>query len=55
MTKLRSASLAAVAAGCRQDMHDAPPIEAYEANAFFADGRRSRTPQTGTVARGWQR
>jgi mono/diheme cytochrome c family protein len=46
---------AAVAAGCRQDMHNAPRIEAYEANAFFADGRGSRTPPTGTVARGWQR
>ena len=47
--------LALIAAGCRQDMHDAPRIEAYEANAFFADGRGSRTPPTGTVARGWQR
>jgi mono/diheme cytochrome c family protein len=47
--------VAAAVAGCRQDMHDAPRIEAYEANAFFADGRGSRTPPTGTVARGWQR
>ena len=46
---------AAAVAGCRQDMHDAPRIEAYEANAFFADGRGSRTPPTGTVARGWLR
>jgi mono/diheme cytochrome c family protein len=40
---------------CRQDMHDAPRIEAFEANSFFADGRGSRTPPTGTVARGWLR
>jgi mono/diheme cytochrome c family protein len=46
---------AAALAGCRQDMHDAPRIEAYEANAFFPDGRGSRTPPTGTVARGWLR
>jgi mono/diheme cytochrome c family protein len=47
--------LALGAGACRQDMHDAPRIEAYEANAFFADGRGSRTPPTGTVARGWLR
>src|SRR5690349_9992235 len=58
---LRRASLvvvvlaAAAVSGCRQDMHDAPRIEAYEANSFFADGRGSRTPPTGTVARGWLR
>lgn len=43
------------AAGCRQDMHDAPRIEAFERNAFFVDERGSRTPPAGTVARGWQR
>jgi mono/diheme cytochrome c family protein len=42
-------------AGCRQDMHDAPRIEAYEANAFFPDQRGSRVPPQGTVARGWLR
>jgi hypothetical protein len=42
-------------AGCRQDMHDAPRIEAYEANAFFPDGRGSREAPAGTVARGWLR
>ncbi len=42
-------------AGCRQDMHDAPRYEAYEASASFADGRASRTPPAGTVARGWLR
>jgi mono/diheme cytochrome c family protein len=44
-----------IAAGCRQDMHNAPRIEAYESNAFFADARGSRTAPAGTVARGWLR
>jgi hypothetical protein len=44
--------LAAAAAGCRQDMHDQPRYEALEASAFFADGRASRPPVEGTVARG---
>jgi mono/diheme cytochrome c family protein len=47
--------IALAAAGCRQDMHDGPRIEAYEANAFFPDARGSRTPPAGTVARGWLR
>lgn len=47
--------LAAGLAGCRQDMHDAPRYEAYEASPFFADGRASRQAPTGTVARGWLR
>lgn len=46
------AAAAAVLAGCRQDMHDAPRYEAYEASTFFADGRASRHPPLGTVARG---
>jgi mono/diheme cytochrome c family protein len=37
---------------CRQDMHDTPRYEVYEASASFADGRASRTPPPGTVARG---
>ena len=45
----------AAVAGCRQDMHDAPRIEPYEANAFFPDQRGSRTAPPGTVARGWLR
>jgi mono/diheme cytochrome c family protein len=45
----------AFAAGCRQDMHDAPRYEAFEANATFADNRASRTAPAGTVARGWLR
>ena len=43
------------AAGCRQDMHDAPRYEVYEASTTFADGRASRAAPTGTVARGWLR
>jgi mono/diheme cytochrome c family protein len=42
-------------AGCRQDMHDAPRYEAFEASSTFSDGRASRTSPTGTVARGWLR
>jgi hypothetical protein len=45
----------AAAAGCRQDMHDAPRYESYEASTFFQDGRASRTAPVGTVARGWLR
>ena len=44
-----------VVAGCRQDMHDGPRYEAFEASSTFADGRASRTAPTGTVARGWLR
>ena len=39
-------------AGCRQDMHDAPRYEAFEANNQFADGRAARIAPAGTVARG---
>ena len=50
-------ALIAVAAlsGCRQDMHDGPRYEAFEASATFADNRASRNPPAGTVARGWLR
>jgi hypothetical protein len=40
------------AAGCRQDMHDQPRLEPLEASDFFHDGRASRPPVAGTVARG---
>jgi mono/diheme cytochrome c family protein len=43
------------AVGCRQDMHDAPRYEAFEASSTFADNRASRTAPAGTVARGWLR
>lgn len=42
----------ALVAGCRQDMHDTPRYEAYEASTFYADGRASRALPVGTVARG---
>ncbi|HET6277873.1 MAG TPA: cytochrome c [Candidatus Polarisedimenticolia bacterium] len=38
--------------GCRQDMHDQPKYDTLEASVFFADGRASRPPVPGTVARG---
>lgn len=44
-----------VIGGCRQDMHDAPRYEAFEASTTFADNRASRTAPAGTVARGWLR
>ncbi len=49
------ATTALVGAGCRQDMHDTPRYEAFEASASFPDGRASRTAPAGTVARGWLR
>jgi hypothetical protein len=53
MRRLSVALLSAAAlAGCRQDMHDQPRYEAYEASDFFSDGRASRAPVAGTVARG---
>jgi mono/diheme cytochrome c family protein len=54
----RSAAVAGVllfAVACRQDMHDTPRFEAFEASAAFTDGRASRSAPTGTVARGWLR
>ena len=54
--KLTLALLAVTAlAGCRQDMHDAPRYEAFEASSTFADNRASRVAPAGTVARGWLR
>ena len=47
--------LALGAGACRQDMHNAPRYKPYAASDFFADGRASRVPPTGTVARGWLR
>ena len=44
-----------VAAGCRQDMHNAPRYEVFEASDSFPDGRASRSAPAGTVARGWLR
>jgi mono/diheme cytochrome c family protein len=39
-------------AGCQQDMAQQPRVKPLSANSFFADGRGSRAPVTGTVARG---
>ena len=47
------ALLALASAGCRQDMHDAPRVEANEATDAFEDGRGNRPLVEGTVARGW--
>jgi mono/diheme cytochrome c family protein len=58
---LRSSSLLAIVAtvlviaGCRQDMHDTPRYEAFEASDSFAGNRASRVPPPGTVPRGWLR
>ena len=46
-------ALALAGAACRQDMHDAPRVEPYEATDAFADGRGNRPLVEGTVARGW--
>ncbi len=50
--RLAAAVLVLAAAGCRQDMHDQPKYEPFEASAVFADGAASRRPVAGTVARG---
>lgn len=51
-----SASIGLIAAlalaGCRQDMHDQPRYDSFQASRFFADGRSARQPVEGTVARG---
>jgi hypothetical protein len=47
------ALLALAGAACRQDKHNAPRLEAYEATDAFEDGRGSRPLVEGTVARGW--
>jgi len=45
----------ALLTGCRQDMHDTPRYEAFEASATVGDNRASRIPPAGTVPRGWLR
>jgi hypothetical protein len=39
-------------AGCRNDMHVQPKYLPLRHSDFFEDGRTSRTPPTGTIARG---
>ncbi len=45
-------ALLPLSAGCRQDMHDQPKLQPYEASAFFEDGRAVRPRVPGTVRRG---
>jgi mono/diheme cytochrome c family protein len=40
------------ACGIRLDMHEQPKFKPLRANSFYADGRSSRPPIEGTVARG---
>jgi len=53
---LRRAALVCVlvagAAGCRQDMHDAPRYDPLEASTIFAGGASAQPLVDGTVARG---
>jgi hypothetical protein len=43
---------AALALGCRQDMHDQPKYQPLQASEFFEDGGSARAPVPGTVAWG---
>jgi len=45
-------ALCAIAAGCRQDMHNQTKMKPYRQSRFFADGQGSRQPVADTVARG---
>jgi mono/diheme cytochrome c family protein len=49
---LALALVAVPLAGCRQDMHDQPKVEPYEASRFFADTASARALPEGAVARG---
>ena len=42
----------AIAAGCRQDMHDQPRFKPLAESDFYPDLRSARQPVEGTVARG---
>ena len=44
--------LAALSAGCRQDMHDQPKYKAFRRSDFFGDERSARPLVEDTVARG---
>lgn len=52
MRRLLCLALLVGAVACRQDMHDQPKLEPLERSAFFPDGRASRQPPEGTIARG---
>jgi mono/diheme cytochrome c family protein len=45
-------ALCAIAANCRQDMHNQTKMKPYRQSRFFADGQGSRLPVADTVARG---
>ena len=53
-TDVRLAALLIVmgVAACRQDMHDQLKMEPLEESTLFEDGRASRSPVKGTIARG---
>lgn len=46
------AAAVAILSGCRQDMHDTPRYEAYEASDFWGDRQSSRHIVEDTVPRG---
>lgn len=46
---------AALAGGCRQDMHDQPKYKPLRSSRFFADARSERPLIAGTVPRGFLR
>jgi mono/diheme cytochrome c family protein len=46
------ALVVALAAACRQDMHDQPKMKPLRESSMFADGRSARPFVVGTVARG---
>jgi len=48
-------ALAALAAGCRQDMHDGPRYNPLQQSDFYQDKRASRPLVEGTVPRGFLR
>lgn len=45
-------AVAILAAGCTREMHDQPRVDALEGSDFFHDGKGTRLPVEGTVARG---
>lgn len=51
-TILLLAALALTTVGCRQDMHDQPYYEPFEASDVFANGTTNQPIPAGTVARG---
>jgi mono/diheme cytochrome c family protein len=52
VARIAAAALVSLTMGCRQDMHVQPRYNPYDASSFFDDGRASRQPVPGTIARG---